>query len=204
MENIVKTLLEGAMPTSSTNVYTVPTGKYAVVKSIIICNAAATAMTIRVIIGGAYVAYNYTLKASDSLVLDELDIPLLEAENITIMGSVAGASIFVTGFERDYKAAEYPYLKSNLIASTSAVTTPANGFDSMIKSIIICNTNGSGTSSILSMTNAWSVIDKKEIKAGDSLILPLPKMLVKNGRQLSFSATGALVYVTVVMEKVGD
>ncbi|ETT50424.1 MULTISPECIES: hypothetical protein [Paenibacillus] len=197
MADTIKNLFEGNVPTTSSKVYTVPTNKYAVVKSAIICNYSASDALFTLTIGGSRIAQNHVIKPGATLVLSELDIPIIQGEEIYISSNISGLSIFLTGFERNYEPAGYPFVK---VTATSADSIPSNDFDSIIRSIIICNGHGS-VSSEVSMNTGWYLISKKVIKARDTLIVPLPKVFLPKGRPTNFISTGTNSWVTLILEK---
>jgi hypothetical protein len=100
----IQRLYFGAMPTSSTVVYTVPTGKTETVNSLIICNSSGSDQTISVNFtnGGAASAANaylnnVTVSANTTLLCD-LSTVLPAGWTVTVIGSSANMSIMVTGF----------------------------------------------------------------------------------------------------------
>ncbi|MCM3204418.1 hypothetical protein [Paenibacillus illinoisensis] len=203
MADTIKSIFEGNVPTTSTIAYTVPNGKYAVIKSVIICNSSInTSVTFRLSIGGGNIAQDHTLKGGDTLVLDELDFPLLPGETIVIYGSTSSARMIISGFERDYDSKNYPYLKvvTTVTVGGGGIYTPANDFDAIIKSIVICNSTN--TNATVSMNTSVSLINCKIIKPYDTLIVPLPKIFLGKGKQLYQYTTTATAQVTIIMEKV--
>jgi hypothetical protein len=93
--------------TTATDIYTVGTGKSAVVSTVVIANLAATDATFRIAVraGGAalanqhYIAYNVTVGASDSttltlgLTLAATDVVTVYASTTTIAFSLFGSEI---------------------------------------------------------------------------------------------------------------
>ncbi|WP_419891397.1 hypothetical protein [Paenibacillus xylanexedens] len=201
MANTIKALFEGTIPSASTNVYTVPSGKYAVSKSIVICNGDSAVMTFTLIIGGVNVAYSHNLAGYETLIIDDLDIPMLGSETITMLSSTVNGRIVITGFERDYVAEEFPYLK--IIANYSGwFTLPANDFDSILKSIVICNPNSTESRGSVMQTSSLALIYNKTIKPRDTVIIPLPKIFVPKGRQLMIAGTSSGLRFAIIFEKV--
>ena len=92
--------------TTNTDVYTVGTGKQAVVSTLVICNRAATAASYRVAVRPAgaaianqhYIAYDVTVAASDSTTLT-LGITLAATDVVTVYGSTANLSVSIFGSE---------------------------------------------------------------------------------------------------------
>lgn len=92
--------------TTATTLYTVPSGKSAVVSTLVIANLAATAATYRIAVrvGGAtlansqYVAYDITVGASDSTALT-LGITMAAADVLTVYASTANVTFTAFGDE---------------------------------------------------------------------------------------------------------
>lgn len=201
MANTIKALFEGTIPSASTTVYTVPSGKYAVSKSIVICNGDSAVMTFTLIIGGVNVAYSHNLAGYETLIIDDLDIPMLSSDVITMISSTVNARIVITGFERDYVAEEYPYLKT--IANYSGqFSLPSNNFDSILRSVVVCNPNSTTSNCSIFQTSSLPLIYNKLIKPRDTLIIPLPKIFVPRGRQLIVNATASGLRFAIIIEKV--
>lgn len=92
--------------TTATTLYTVPSGKQAVVSTLVIANLAATAATYRIAVrvGGAtlansqYVAYDITVGASDSTALT-LGMTLAAGDIVTVYASTANVTFTAFGDE---------------------------------------------------------------------------------------------------------
>lgn len=92
--------------TTNTDVYTVGTGKQAVMSTLIVCNRAASAATFRIAIrpnGAAlgnvhYIAYDVVIGANDSTNLT-LGLTLDEADVVTVYASTASFSFSIFGAE---------------------------------------------------------------------------------------------------------
>lgn len=92
--------------TTNTDIYTVGSGKQAIVSTITICNRSATARTYRIAVrpGGAtlanqhYVAYDVTVAANDTTPLT-LGITLTATDVITVYASTTDLSFGVFGSE---------------------------------------------------------------------------------------------------------
>lgn len=182
-----------------TTVYTVPNGKYAVAKSVVINNFHTGELTFRLIIGGAFVAYNHTLKGKDTLVINDLDFPLLPGETIEILATLSTCTIRVSGFENDYVESEYPYLKVNANPVTTTALI-AKDSDMIIRSVIICNTGGAVSS--LSIDAPWSIVNK-DIKPYDSMLLLNLQYYVPKEHNIGYrQSSGVGGKITFILEKV--
>lgn len=92
--------------TTDTNVYTVPTGKQAVVSTIAVCNRGATAATYRIAIrvGGSalsneeYIAYDTAISANNSTMIT-VGVTLNAADIVTVYASNANLSFNLFGSE---------------------------------------------------------------------------------------------------------
>lgn len=92
--------------TTATTLYTVPSGKSAVISTLVIANLTATAATYRVAVrvAGAtlansqYVAYDVTVGASDSTALT-LGITLAATDVVTVYASTANLTFTAFGDE---------------------------------------------------------------------------------------------------------
>ncbi len=192
------------MPTADTTVYTVPSSKYAVVKSLTMSNNSATAQTINVTIGGIRLMINYVVPAKDSLVINDLDIPMIQGETIQVRSTEAGnnTAMSFVGFERDYVASEYPYVKLNgLVQATATTLFTASGGDWILKRLIITCLSGNVMKFYTSIS-AVSFIDY-QLNPWDTLYVPLQR-LVGNGTSILGTAVGLNNSLTygLVLEKV--
>lgn len=205
MADVIKYLFAGSLPTSATEVYTVPSGKCSVAKSFAITNSTVSPLTFTLIVGGVNVAYDHTIKAYGTLLINDLDIPLLPGENITVLGSTTSVKMHITGLERDYVASDYPYQKI-IYALYGTATTPANNFDAMIKSIVLCNPNSAGDAQVSITLENYLLPPWKVIKTKDSLIIPSPKIFLPKGKQITVTVAGTNTNCRIgfVLEKVGD
>jgi hypothetical protein len=107
MASTYKVLAQSApSATTNTDVYTVGSGKSAVVSTITVCNRAASSATYRIAIrvAGAtianedYLAYDSTVPANDSIALT-LGVTLAATDVVTVYASTANLSINLFGAE---------------------------------------------------------------------------------------------------------
>jgi hypothetical protein len=92
--------------TTATDLYTVGSGKKAVISTLIICNRAGASATFRVAIRPAgaslanahYIAYDTTISANDSIPLT-LGITLAATDVVTVYASTANFSFSLFGAE---------------------------------------------------------------------------------------------------------
>jgi hypothetical protein len=107
MATIYKVLGQSApSATTNTDVYTVGSGKSAVVSTITVCNRAASPATYRIAIrvAGAtlanedYIAYDATVAANDTVSLT-IGITLAATDVVTVYASTANLSVNIFGAE---------------------------------------------------------------------------------------------------------
>jgi hypothetical protein len=107
MASTYKVLAQSApSATTNTDVYTVGSGKSAVVSTITVCNRSATAATYRIAIRVAgstlanedYLAYDSTVPANDTIALT-LGITLAATDVVTVYASSANTSFNLFGSE---------------------------------------------------------------------------------------------------------
>ena len=107
MASTYKVLAQSApSATTNTDVYTVGSGKSAVVSTITVCNRAATSATYRIAIrvaGSAlsneeYIAYDAAVPANDTIALT-LGITLAATDVVTVYASTANLSFNIFGAE---------------------------------------------------------------------------------------------------------
>ena len=107
MASTYKVLAQSApSATTNTDVYTVGSGKSAVVSTITVCNRAASAATYRIAIrvaGSAlsneeYIAYDATVPANDTISLT-IGVTLAATDVVTVYASTANLSINIFGSE---------------------------------------------------------------------------------------------------------
>lgn len=92
--------------TTNTDVYTVGSGKTAVISTITVCNRSATAATYRLAVRPAgasianqhYIAYDANVPANDTISLT-LGITLAATDVVTVYGSTANLSFNIFGAE---------------------------------------------------------------------------------------------------------
>jgi hypothetical protein len=107
MASTYKVLAQSApSATTNTDVYTVGSGKSAVISTITVCNRSASSATYRIAIrvAGAtianedYIAYDSTVPANDTISLT-LGITLATTDVVTVYASSANLSINIFGAE---------------------------------------------------------------------------------------------------------
>ena len=107
MASTYKVLAQSApSATTNTDVYTVGSGKSAVVSTITVCNRGATSTTYRIAIrvAGAtianedYIAYDSTVPANDTISLT-IGITLAATDVVTVYASTANLSFNIFGAE---------------------------------------------------------------------------------------------------------
>jgi hypothetical protein len=107
MASTYKVLAQSApSATTNTDVYTVGSGKSAVVSTITVCNRAASSATYRIAIrvAGAtianedYIAYDATVAANDTVSLT-IGVTLAATDVVTVYASTANLSVNIFGAE---------------------------------------------------------------------------------------------------------
>ncbi len=107
MASTYKVLAQSApSATTNTDIYTVGSGKSAVVSTITVCNRANTSATYRIAVRPAgatianqhYIAYDATVPANDSINLT-LGITLAATDVVTVYASTANLSFNIFGSE---------------------------------------------------------------------------------------------------------
>jgi hypothetical protein len=107
MASTYKVLAQSApSATTNTDVYTVGSGKSAVISTITVCNRAASAATYRIAIRIAgttianedYIAYDATVAANDTISLT-IGVTLAATDVVTVYASTANLSINIFGAE---------------------------------------------------------------------------------------------------------
>ncbi|MET3831037.1 hypothetical protein ABIC86_002503 [Paenibacillus sp. DS2363] len=201
MADTIKLFAAAPIPTTSLYPYKVPTGKYAVVKSVIICNSASSPVQVVLYIGNVYIMQQHTIKPNDTLIIDDMDIPMLETEEIRMYASATGCVAHISGFERDYVESEFPYVRVR-----TAVVNTEGGFkvpgdvDAILKTVIICNS--SSTNSNATIRCPQLILSQKEIKAFDTVILPKLKLFIPKSNSIYHMATANGMQATFIFEKV--
>lgn len=195
-------LVEAISATVASEIYSVPTGKYFLIKSLVICNTSAVATsTVRLFLGGTYLVYDYVLKAGDSLIIGDLGLFLLAGEKITLQhaGSIA-SRISISGEEKDYVASNFLYKKVNGLATNgSNFVVQDDGFDWVIKAMYIMNPNPSVLT--FSFYGQFVLINQKALGPNKSLIIPYPNILMPKGRTYTLSGDKNC-YIGLILEKV--
>lgn len=92
--------------TTATTLYTVPSGKSAVVSSLVICNLASSSATFRIAVRPAgaalanqhYLAYDVTVGAADTTIIT-VGVTLAATDVVTVYGSTANLTFQAYGDE---------------------------------------------------------------------------------------------------------
>ncbi|WP_405131581.1 hypothetical protein MHB43_06620 [Paenibacillus sp. FSL H8-0317] len=203
MAATIKALYAGKASSAATTVYSVPAGKYAVIKSIVIVNTTANLYrTFRLIVGGAYIAYDHSLQGSQTLVINDLDIPLMAGETIQVQGSGGSEVEFtISGFEEDYVAIDYDYSKRTALFTTSG-NFSGFGYNYLIKSIVICNTTNVDAKVTIDIDSTRKLMVEQSVIANDTLIIPNPDIFLPTKTLSIGVVTTAAVQVSIVLERV--
>lgn len=199
MADTIKSFYSAVIPTSSTNVYTVPAGKYSVIKSIIICNQSLYKTTFRLSVNGLYVAYARTIQGKSTLVIDDLDIPFLAGSITLSSGSADALVVSISGFERDYVSSDYPY--STSVGSMSSTVNLSSSYDWIVRTLIICNLSTSSATITVKVGDV-NIIDSYTLSTVDSLILPSMKLFSAQGKPIVLTITGGTTYYGLIAERV--
>ncbi|PYE52483.1 hypothetical protein HUB98_26555 [Paenibacillus barcinonensis] len=195
-------LIEAASTTSASYPYEVPTGKYSLIKSLVICNLSGTEnSTVSVHLGGTYLVYSYALKGGDSLIIEDLELFLLAGERILIQhNGVTSFRISVTVEEKDYDASNFPYKKVNGLATGgSPFVIQDDGSDWIIKAMYIINPNP--TDLLFAFYGQFVLINNKKLGPSKSLIIPKSNIMMTKGRTYTFSGNKNC-YIGLILEKV--
>ncbi|SDL24407.1 hypothetical protein SAMN05428961_104386 [Paenibacillus sp. OK060] len=207
MADVIKNLYSATISTTSTStVYTVPDKKFSVVKSVFICNKSTSSCAVKLIIGGINVIYDHVIKAKDTLVINDLDIPIIQGETIQVSTTIANTvSITLVGFERDFTYdGVYPYFKSNLTSLATTLSSFVNvGSDYMVRKIILANFSANDVSVTLDI-GSNRLMDAFKIKSKDTLIVPLYAFLAKSNSISGFASLSSSVSCGIVFEGWGQ
>ncbi|MEY8748638.1 hypothetical protein AB9M62_57295 [Bacillales bacterium AN1005] len=199
MAKVIKSLVLITPSNTSTTAYTTPADKYAIAKSAVICNYGSVDLTFNLTIGNVFVATSHTLKAGNTLALNDLDIPLLPGEVINVGTSSLAITIKVSGFEDDYIANEFPYIKVNASTLNTTAMSVIRDTDVIIRSIIIA-AHASGNR--ICTIEAPLPIVKQSLNAFDSLILSNLQYYISKSEALTYKTDSASYRITFIMEKV--
>lgn len=199
MADKIKSLYAGTVPATNTAVYTVPTGKYAVVKSMVLCNPNSVDIVFTLIIGGMYLSYGHLIKANSTLSINDLDIPIL-AGTVILMSSTSGNPLttYISGFERDYVQSEYMY---SMITGSQTTGIGTGNTEFMIKSIVLCGNLAGGYATVTVKVAGQDVISAYKMKEKDALILPFLNIYMPKQSTISVTITGT-AYFGIILEKV--
>jgi hypothetical protein len=88
MANTFKALFRGAAPTSSTTLYTVPSGTTALVSSFVVANTASVDATYSILMNGVGVAGGTVVAGNDSVIIEFKQV----LESSQILAGFASAS----------------------------------------------------------------------------------------------------------------
>ena len=101
MATTPKKMFRGAASTSSTTLYTAPsgTGNKAIITSIVVVNTVSVAATFSITIGGTYLAGATTVAANDSVIINDVKIVMDASEVIAGFASATTVNFFISGVE---------------------------------------------------------------------------------------------------------
>ena len=98
MANTFKALFRGSAPTSSTTLYTVPSGTTTLVNSLVVVNTASAVATFDMSFDGVQVANDVNIPANDSLILELKQV--LEASDVLAgLASASTVNFHISGLE---------------------------------------------------------------------------------------------------------
>ncbi|MDN8592012.1 hypothetical protein Q0V21_25020 [Paenibacillus sp. 11B] len=207
MATAIKKLYAGigvATATSPYVVYTVPSGKRVIIKSITVANPTSTDQRFTITLAGYPIVYNHVIKAFDTFVLPAAGFVLNQIETISF-GSAPTIHINVTGvvFDTSERVKPYVLIRANTVTTSQTGTVFKDTLnDVLIKSVTFCNLTASDTTIALSIGD-YQIIGGKLLKAYDTLTIPFLDQLLVKGETLaawassastvSFYATGMVV-----------
>lgn len=203
MPSEVKLLYGGIPSTTRTDVYTVPDKKYAIARSIVITSRSTAAQSYVLFIGNVSLGNTYTVPPGKSIVIDDLSIPLLPGQVISVQNvSANGVGMWISGEELDYSPSDYPYASSYGLIQTSyspLINLDPNN-DWMLKSLVLNNTafsdNRSIILSLISPTGAsHHLLFGYSIKVKNVLVLPLPNIIIPKGYTIRAYVEGTVTDV---------
>jgi hypothetical protein len=98
MANTFKALFRGAAPTSSTTLYTVPSGTTTLVSSLVVVNTASAVATFDMSFDSIQIANDVSVPGNDSLILELKQV--LEASDVLAgLASASTVNFHISGLE---------------------------------------------------------------------------------------------------------
>lgn len=212
MGSTIKLFYGDLPPTSSIRAYEAPSNKYAVVRSIIITNRTSAVTQYYLHVGSTNLGNTHVLQPYQVLILDDVNIPVLPGQGITVRADTASSvAMWISGEEIDYDISNFPYVSGygSMQTSVGPLVNLDASHDWMIKSLILSNTNtGSSRTVTINFTTSSRVINvipSQVIKPRDILVIPLPNIVLPKGTSVTGFVTGASdVWFGITCMKVGD
>ncbi|WP_336781148.1 hypothetical protein [Paenibacillus illinoisensis] len=195
MANEIQRLYGGSTSSAATTptaVYTAPSNKRVVIKSIVAYNPSSSDQRFSIALAGYPIIHNHFIKAYDTLVLPVAGFVINPSESI-LFGTSSSVSIIVTGLVFDAVERNKPFVVTRL----NALTTTPSGLqfrdtsdDIMIKSVTFCNVSSSDTVIAFSL-GGYNLMGSKPLKAYDTLTIPFLDQLLVKGEYLTAWAGAA-------------
>ncbi|GAB1157466.1 hypothetical protein YWY31_34910 [Paenibacillus illinoisensis] len=182
-------------------VYTSPTNKKTIIKSIVVTNlSSSTEHTFSIALVGAAIAFRHVIKAGESLVLPAAGLVLQSNEQLAI-GASNSVHIRIIGEVIDASSSGSPLViqRANGLSTSQVGNTYLNASkDVLIKSVVFCNATASDATVNVTLGGNFIAFNKT-IKAYDTLIIPFVDQLLVKGESANFwsnTASAIVAHVT--------
>ncbi|MER2061425.1 MAG: hypothetical protein ABS894_00690 [Aerococcus urinaeequi] len=191
MADIIKKLYGGYMPTVTTSIYTAPTGKRTVIKSMTVCNSSPTTQTFHVMLNNIPFVWLRSIKPYETLVIPVFDQVLTSGQYISVLASAASSiHVRLSGYDTD----RTDLITFRFKAGTSDTTV--SGSKLLVKSIAIC-TDGSGQITFDMRFGTNYIICNQPLNPVDTILIPTLDQILEGGEGISSKVSNTLLGVHV-------
>ncbi|QLG42297.1 tail fiber protein [Paenibacillus sp. E222] len=183
---------KGTSPSNNTTnkvVYTVPTAKKIVIKSIVICNPQTIDVTFSIKIGNVWFAYEHAIKTNDTIIFPVADQVLHEGRTIELSGTGPSLNYRISG-ELMNNTTLYKSDVSRAGMATSSTAFYPTGTRVILKSIAFCNPTAN-EAAITVLVGGVHIISGKKIKPYDTVIVPFANVIKESNEGISGLSTVA-------------
>ncbi|MDQ0658746.1 hypothetical protein [Paenibacillus sp. W2I17] len=194
MADIIKKLYGGYMSTvADTSIYTPPTGKRTVLKSMTVCNSSPTAQNFFIRLNGIDFVWSRSIKPYETLVIPVFDQVLFSGQTITVWAQTANTiHVRLSGYDTD----RTDLITFRFRATTSDITVSSGKF--LVKSIAICTAANDPITFDMKFGSNY-IICNHPLKPLDTMLIPTLDQIIESGEGIAskVSNTNTAVFVHI-------
>ncbi|KAA8747308.1 hypothetical protein [Paenibacillus sp. UASWS1643] len=195
MADVLRKMYGGVVPTTFNDLYTVPPGKRAVLKSLTLCNQTSSDQLYHIELGGLSFVHLQTIKAYDTLVIPVFDQVLTAGSRVRIWSQNANSIVArLSGYETD--RTDLITIRANLTATDTTILS--GGAAMLIKSIAVCCRTTDPVKLNLLFGNDY-IISNRALGKLETLFIPVSDQYFPAGEIIKSGAPGVTGSANVVV-----